>query len=172
MISVLVATYNHWIPCWLSHQNPHCEQWLPCTRPSGHWGPVWRQKVEDDRDVCLTHSVIGDYQAGERPPPPDHNQIWRHQTTLQGAMIYKPVVVNKRKSSLCFCSGTFSSLSRQQTADMAYFYFKTNPWSDLKTSVFSRNDNVQSEKTTGMKNTFPGSSNQQHVYSLVPNTCL
>lgn len=70
MISVLVATYNHWIPCWLSHQNPHCEQWLPCTRPSGHWGPVWRQKVEDDRDTCLTHRVIGDYQAGERLSPP------------------------------------------------------------------------------------------------------
>lgn len=40
----LVATYNHWIPCWLSHLSSHCEQWLPCTLLSERWGPVREQK--------------------------------------------------------------------------------------------------------------------------------
>lgn len=40
-----MATYNHWIPCWLSHLSSHCEQWLPCTLPSERWGPVREQNI-------------------------------------------------------------------------------------------------------------------------------
>lgn len=39
-----MATYDHWIPCWLSHRRPHCEQWRPCIRLSEHGGPARRQK--------------------------------------------------------------------------------------------------------------------------------
>lgn len=50
-------TYNHWIPCWLSHQNPHCGQSLPCSRPSAHEGPTKYRKrcivLKQTRETCM-----------------------------------------------------------------------------------------------------------------------